>query len=111
YPVETQMLHIPVGDRGEWTVAPGLIVAPDHQSVAGVGMAQHLIGHRCKILHYSRYRQPLWRVHSRLVCRPLANRHADKPRHLTRGHRANHRAGCWGERLISRTAAVGFEKE
>ena len=49
-PIQAQIFDVAGGDRLQRAVAVSLIVAPDHQPIAGIGMAQHLIGDRHVVL-------------------------------------------------------------
>ena len=51
HPHELQILDVVAGDLRQRAVAPALVVAPRHQPVAGIRIAQHLVGHRYVVLH------------------------------------------------------------
>ncbi len=45
-PLQAQLADVVAIDLVERAIAPGRIVAPDHQPVVSRGIAQHLVGHR-----------------------------------------------------------------
>ena len=57
-PGQPEILDVARRDLREGAVAPRLIIAANHQPVAGRRVLQHLIGHRNEVLHLARDRQP-----------------------------------------------------
>ena len=56
-PRQPQVLHVVAGDLGERAVAPRLVVAARHQPVARRRIAQHLVGDRHVVLHFTTHGQ------------------------------------------------------
>ena len=110
-PFQTQTLYVAAGDLGERTITPRLVVAPDHQPVARIGMAKHLIGNRHVIFHYSSDVQPLRSGRRRLVHRRPAEGLAQRRRHLPRRDRADQRSGRRREGLTAGEGSVGLKNE
>ena len=52
-PLQAQILDVVGGDLVERAVVRGVVVAPDHQPVAGIGIAQHRVGDRDVVLHFA----------------------------------------------------------
>ena len=53
-PRQLQLLDVVACDLGQRAVAPALVVAPRHQPVARIRIAQHLVGHGNVVLHLAR---------------------------------------------------------
>src|SRR5262249_49152768 len=60
-PGELQVLHIRACDFVERAVAPSLIVAANHQPVAGIRIAKHRVGDRREVLHFAGNSHTAWR--------------------------------------------------
>ena len=58
-PLQLQILHVLRGDLVQRAVIVGVIIVPDHQPVAGIGIAQHGVGDRRVVLHFAGDRQDL----------------------------------------------------
>ena len=50
-PGEAQVMYVLARDLGQRAVIPCLIIAADHQPVAGIGVAEHFVGDRDVVLH------------------------------------------------------------
>ena len=61
-PHQLQVVDVLRGDLIQRAVVAGLVVAPDHQPVAGIGIAQHGVGDRNVVLHFARHRDPTGRL-------------------------------------------------
>ena len=114
------------GDLGERAVAPGLVVAADHEPVAGIGMQQHLVGDRHVVLDFAGNGDASW---SGGTCRSASSGWASRLGSATRGAsaagstRGRRRGGatrCDGtdhdvcvrrQRLSSGRRAIGLEDE
>ena len=58
HPRELEIRGVLRGDLFQRAVAPPMIVAAEHQPVAGIRLPQHLVGHRDEVLHGARHRDP-----------------------------------------------------
>jgi hypothetical protein len=73
-PREREPADVLTGDLGQWAVAPPLVVAPRHQPVAGIWIAQHGIGDGHVVLHLACDRQACSRRRGRLGVRLVLRR-------------------------------------
>ena len=64
-PRQLQVLHVVPGDLVQRTVAPGRVVAPDHQPVVWRRSTEHLVGDRSEVRDGAGHSEP-----GRLVSRP-----------------------------------------
>ena len=94
-------------DLRQRAVAPGLIVAADHQPVAGIGIAQHLVGDRHVVFHFAGDREAAacgaarrsWRARLRTAYGRMAGSDG-----------ADVLIGSGGKGLRSGGRSIGFEK-
>jgi hypothetical protein len=59
HPRQLQIADVGAGDLLQRAVAPAVIVAAEHQPVAGIGLPQHLVADRDEVLDAAGDRQPL----------------------------------------------------
>ena len=108
HPLELEILHVLRRDLIQRAVIGGVIIVADHQPVAGIGIAQHGVGHRREILHFTGDYQTSRRRRNRrfgAATQRFACGSAVRGRCLPGGHRTDRDfAGC-RQRLISGTCA------
>ena len=52
-PRELQLFHVVVRHLRQRAVAPAHVIPPDHQPVAWIGIAEHLVGDGHEVLHFT----------------------------------------------------------
>ncbi len=111
-PDEPQVLHVAGRDLRQRAVVGCVVIAPQHQPVAGIGIAQHRVGHRHVIPDFSRDGESLRAYGSR---RAAAASAATLRRAASRGlpgsDRVDRHARVFGERLRPRSRAVLLQDE
>ena len=113
HPLQLQILDVLRGDLIQRAVIGGVIIAADHEPIAGIGIAQHGVGHRREILHFTRdHKTPRRRRNGRF--RPATEWFARQPARsalLSGCHRTNGRLAWPPSTADSRPRAVEIEDE
>ena len=116
HPLQLELADVVPGDRVEGAVAPGLVVPPHHQPVAGSGVAQHVVGDRRVVPHLARDRNAAGHGGLRRARvgspRPALGRRRYRRRRagLSCRHRADGDGGGHRQRLVPGWRAVRLEQ-
>ena len=116
-PHQPQVVDVLRGDLIQRAEGVGLVIAPDHEPVGRIRIAQHGVGHRHIVLHFARDRDSARRLRflfrllglfrlSRWTVACLQIRRSLTRRDAANGHRRRGR-----ERLIARPCAIGIQNE